>query len=60
MKALELLKRGEITFSKAAQIAQLSVWDFAELVREKRVTWITNREMVLRDIQAARKNEIVH
>lgn len=52
-KALKLLGRGEVTFSKAAQIAQLNVWDFAELVRERRVTWITNKEMILKDISAA-------
>lgn len=52
-KALKLLGQGEVTFSKAAEIAQLSVWDFAELVKEKGVVWIRNRETILRDIQAA-------
>ncbi len=45
--ALSLLKGGKISFNRAAEIAQLSVWELAELLRERRVEWIryTPREI---------------
>jgi len=38
--ALSLLQEGKVSFNKAAQITKLSVWDFAELLRQRRVEWI--------------------
>lgn len=38
--AFSLLQEGKVSFNKAAQIAKLSVWDFAELLRQRRVEWI--------------------
>lgn len=52
-KALELLERGEITFTKAAEIAGLDVWSFADLVRRSGITWIKSVEKVKADIEAA-------
>jgi len=34
-KALKFLEEGKVSFLKAAQMAGLSPWDFADLVREK-------------------------
>ncbi|MFB6309127.1 MAG: UPF0175 family protein [Haloarculaceae archaeon] len=39
-RALDRLEAGEITLSRAAEIAGLSVWDVATLARERDVTWI--------------------
>ena len=38
--ALELLQRGKITFAKAANIAKLSLWEFADLVKQHNIEWI--------------------
>lgn len=38
--ALERLEAGEITFSRGAELADLNVWDFAQLVRERDITWV--------------------
>lgn len=39
-RALEKLDAGEVTFLKAAELAGVSVWDFARLAREHDVTWV--------------------
>lgn len=37
--ALELLQKGKVTFTKAAEIARLSLWEFADLVKQRNVEW---------------------
>ncbi|WP_248516948.1 UPF0175 family protein [Salinarchaeum laminariae] len=39
-RALDLLKAGEVSFARAAEIADVSVWDFAKLAEERDVTWV--------------------
>ena len=39
-RALDQLAAGAITFSKAAEIAGMSVWDFAQLAKEHDITWV--------------------
>ncbi|WP_049983770.1 UPF0175 family protein [Halorubrum sp. BV1] len=39
-RALDQLSAGSITFSKAAELAGLSVWDFAQLAKERDITWV--------------------
>lgn len=39
-RALERLRAGEVSFSRAAELADMTVWDFARLVREEDVTWV--------------------
>jgi len=39
-RALEELADGTITLSKAAEIAELSVWEFAQLAEDHDVTWV--------------------
>ncbi|AGB15639.1 Uncharacterized protein family (UPF0175) [Halovivax ruber XH-70] len=41
-RALEQLADGTITFSRAAEVAELSVWDFAQLASERDVTWVAD------------------
>ena len=39
-KAVELLREGKVTFAKAAEIAKLSLWDFMDVVKQRRVEWV--------------------
>jgi predicted HTH domain antitoxin len=38
--AIDLLREGKVTFARAAKMAKLDVWDFADLVKERKVEWI--------------------
>jgi predicted HTH domain antitoxin len=38
--ALEFLREGKVTFAKAAQMAKLSLWEFADLVKQRNVEWV--------------------
>ena len=38
--ALELLRDGKLTFAKAAEMAKLSLWEFADLVKQRNVEWV--------------------
>jgi len=38
--ALNLLREGKVTFAKASEIAKLSLWEFADLVKENNVEWV--------------------
>jgi predicted HTH domain antitoxin len=38
--ALELLRDGKVTFAKAAEMAKLSLWEFADLVKNRNVEWV--------------------
>jgi predicted HTH domain antitoxin len=38
--ALELLQKGKVTFTKAAEVARLSLWEFADLVKQRNVEWV--------------------
>jgi len=39
--ALDLLREGKVTFAKGAKLAKLDIWDFAELVRDRKIEWVT-------------------
>ena len=41
-RAIEELAAGRITFSKAADLAGLSVWEFARLAKERDLTWVAD------------------
>lgn len=41
-QAVDKLAAGEISFNKAAEIAGMSVWDFAQLAKERDVTWVAD------------------
>jgi len=38
--ALELLRDGKVTFAKAAEMAKLSLWEFADLVKQHKIEWV--------------------
>ncbi|QCC46912.1 UPF0175 family protein [Halobellus limi] len=44
-QALERLDAGDVSFNRAAEIAGLSVWDFAQLVEERDVTWVAEEHL---------------
>ena len=39
-RALRKLDDGEVTFARAAELAEMSVWDFAQLAKERDITWV--------------------
>ena len=41
-RAVEELAAGRITFSRAADLAGLSVWEFARLAKERDLTWVAD------------------
>ncbi len=38
--AIELLRDGRVTFAKAAKLAKLDLWQFADVVRDRKVEWV--------------------
>ncbi len=38
--AIELLGKGKATFAEAADIAKLSLWEFADFVKQQNVEWV--------------------
>lgn len=38
--ALELLRDGKVTFAKAAKFAKLDLWEFADIVRDRKIDWV--------------------
>ena len=38
--ALALLQEGKATFAKAADIAKLSLWEFADLLKQRNIEWV--------------------
>ncbi len=51
-KALQLLTEGKISFLKAAEVTRMNVWDFAQLVKEKKVAWVTD-QVIREDLESA-------
>lgn len=39
-QALERLERGEVTFSKAAELVGVDTWELARLARKRDITWV--------------------
>jgi predicted HTH domain antitoxin len=38
--ALEMLRDGKVSSAKAAEIAKLSLWEFADLVKQHNIEWV--------------------
>jgi len=52
--ALDLLRDGKVTFAKAAEMAKLSLWEFADLVKQRNVEWVRHTpEEIEREIKEA-------
>ena len=52
-RSVDLLERGEISFNKAAELADLDVWTFADLLRQSGGNWVRSVEKVKADLDAA-------
>lgn len=50
-RALDQLEAGTITFSKAAELAGMSIWDFAQLAKEHDITWVDDDHLT-EDLEA--------
>ena len=57
--AIELLQKGKVTFAKAADIAKLSLWEFADLVKQRNIEWVKyepeDAEKEFKDASAAKR-----
>ncbi len=53
-RALQLLEQGKVSFSKAAHIAKMDLWSFADLIQERKIVWIKDLDMLREDIRAAK------
>jgi len=52
--ALDLLRQGKVTFAKAAEIAKLSLWELADLVKQQQVEWVRyTPEEIEREVREA-------
>lgn len=40
-RAVERLAAGEVTFSRAAELAGMNVWEFTRAVKDRDVTWVS-------------------
>ncbi len=49
-RALEKLAGSEVSFSKAAEMADMDVWSFAALVKERGISWA--KEGIREDLEA--------
>lgn len=50
-KALEKLRGGEVTLSKAAEIAGMDVWSFSKVVEDEKFTWVKD-DSIRKDLEA--------
>ncbi len=41
-RALRLLAEGKATLSRGAEVARMSLWEFADLVRERKIAWVAD------------------
>lgn len=55
--ALELLSKGKATFAQAADIAKLSLWEFADLLKKQNIEWVRfETEEVEKEFKSAAAN----
>jgi len=50
-RALDALDAGEVTLSRAAELAEMPVWDFAALAKARDVSWV-GREGLEDDLES--------
>ena len=53
-RALTLLEKEEVSFNKAAEIAGMNLWDFADLLKKSGRNWITSMEKIRSDIETVK------
>ncbi len=50
-RAIRSLEQGKMSFTKAAQIAKMDLWEFVELVKERKIIWIKNKDFLKKDLE---------
>ncbi len=51
--ALDLYQKGKITLMKAAEIAELSLWEILDIVRERKIPMYYTLEDIEKDLEIA-------
>ena len=59
-RALSLLEEGKITLLKAAEMSETSIWEFADIVREKGIVWVKSEKYIDQDIDQAVRSSNLH
>ncbi|MDO9517844.1 MAG: hypothetical protein Q7J10_07330 [Methanosarcinaceae archaeon] len=59
-RALRLLEERKITFLKAAEMSETSIWELVDIIREKGIVWVISEEYITRDIEAAVGSSDLH
>ena len=54
-QALKFLEEGKVSFLKAAEMSGISVWELADIIREKGIVWIKSEKYIAKDIEKAFK-----
>lgn len=49
-RALSLFNAKRVTLSKGAALAQMNVWDFSDLIKERGTQWIKEKRFIERDL----------
>ena len=44
-QAVDKLQEDSITFSKAAELADMTLWEFVQLIEQRDVTWVSERHL---------------
>ncbi|MCU4718153.1 UPF0175 family protein [Halapricum hydrolyticum] len=44
-QALEQLQAGTVSFTRASEIAGMSVWEFAQLAKDHDITWVSDEHL---------------
>ena len=52
-QALRFLEEGKVTFLKAAEMSEISIWELADIVREKGIVWVRSEKYISLDIEKA-------
>jgi predicted HTH domain antitoxin len=52
-RTLKFLEEGNVTFLKAAEMSGISVWELADIVRERGIVWIKSEKYITKDIEKA-------
>ncbi|MBN1539604.1 MAG: UPF0175 family protein [Candidatus Thermoplasmatota archaeon] len=49
-RALQLLSEGYVSYSRAAEIAGMDIWEFSELVKRTKTVWVSD-EWIEEDLE---------
>lgn len=44
-RALKMFEAGEVSLTRAAELAEMSVWDFTQFVEDRNVPWVAEDDL---------------